>query len=254
MGAAGLAAAAVAIQSESQQVADQYLSKAIMLYELATQTKQGLYTAWQKTMDSATLYPSTSFYDDLAWAASWLYLASGKTSYLNDAVAYYNKALMEAHSTVNPYFFNYENVLPALHLLLYQATKDPTYRFAAQDFVRAWMTDNKAATGNVFYTRKYLAKVQPGGTLQQTANAAFYVMLAAQENLMGGKFMLYACWARDQIGYMLGDAGRWGNASGLRLCSWDCLSPDVIHCCIVACRQCRLLADQVLAEYVSSTR
>jgi len=62
---------------------------------------------------------------------------------------------------------------------------------------------------DIYYTPKYLAKAYPGGTLQHTANAAFLVLLAAKDTaILGNRFMLHACWARNQIGYMLGDAGR----------------------------------------------
>lgn len=59
------------------------------------------------------------------------------------------------------------------------------------------------------YTQKGLAKAQPGGTLQHTAAAAFLVMAAADSGAWPAKnFMQQACWVRNQIGYMLGDAGK----------------------------------------------
>lgn len=49
-----------------------------------------------------------------------------------------------------------------------------------------------------------LAKAQPGGTLQHTANAAFLVLSAVEAGVFpAAKFMLHACWVRNQIGYML---------------------------------------------------
>lgn len=36
-------------------------------------------------------YNSTSFYDDLAWAASWLYKATQDPAYLSDAQVWYNE-------------------------------------------------------------------------------------------------------------------------------------------------------------------
>eukprot|EP00879_Flechtneria_rotunda_P009977 GHRR01010433.1.p1 GENE.GHRR01010433.1~~GHRR01010433.1.p1 ORF type:complete len:1225 (+),score=296.26 GHRR01010433.1:1011-4685(+) len=203
MGAAALAAAAVAIQDDSLTVSSQYLQKAIGLYEFAQKTK-GLYS---KYIESGKLYPSVSMYDDLSYAAVWLYKATGDEHYLNEAVAYYQKTISsEGHVSANPFLFNYENVVPALNLLLYQATKDPVYKTSVQQFVQQWMSTT-GSSGDIMYTKKGLAKAQPDGNLQHTANAAFYVMVAAKE-LMGGKYMLYACWARTQIGYMLGDAGK----------------------------------------------
>lgn len=49
-----------------------------------------------------------------------------------------------------------------------------------------------------------LAKAQPGGMLQHTANAAFLVLSAVDAEVFpAAKFMRHACWVRNQIGYML---------------------------------------------------
>ena len=36
-------------------------------------------------------YNSTSFFDDLAWAASWMYRATQDPAYLTDAVQFFGK-------------------------------------------------------------------------------------------------------------------------------------------------------------------
>ena len=36
--------------------------------------------------DAAQFYNSTSYYDDLAWAALWLKRATGRQKYLDDAI------------------------------------------------------------------------------------------------------------------------------------------------------------------------
>lgn len=232
MAAAGLASAAVAIQDESLQVADVYLQKALTLYQLA-QRWRGYYA---KYVESGKIYPSVSMYDDLAYAAIWIYIATGDENYLNDAMVWYEQHLSsEGHVNPNPYMFNYENVVPALDLLLYQATKDSMYKKNVQDFVREWM-NTKSKTGDVIYTTKNLAKAQPAGNLQHTANAAFYTMVAAK-HVLDSKFMLYACWARNQVGYMLGDAGRsyvtgYGAVQPKKIPhkAGSCPPPDVTDC------------------------
>lgn len=70
------------------------------------------------------------------------------------------------------------------------------------------MSHSSSADAPIFYTKKGLAKAHPEGTLQHTANAAFYVMIAAKQGIVGNNYMLHACWAHNQIGYMLGDSGR----------------------------------------------
>jgi endoglucanase len=232
MTAAALAAASVAIASESAQVADVYLAKARSLYGLA-QDWRGLYA---KYVESGALYPSVSMYDDLAYAAVWLHAATGEAAYLEQAVAWYGRSTAtEGHVSANPYRFDYENVAPALDLLLFRATSEPGYRAGVADFVRTWM-DTRGASGDVAYTAKSLAKATPGGTLQHTANAAFLVILAAK-HVMGSRFMLYACWAHGQIGYMLGDAGRsyvtgYGAVQPMKTPhkAASCPPPDVTDC------------------------
>ena len=42
---------------------------------------------------AVALYNDSSYYDDLTFAATWLYRATGDTDYLKDAEAYYVKHL-----------------------------------------------------------------------------------------------------------------------------------------------------------------
>ncbi|KIZ03555.1 hypothetical protein MNEG_4408 [Monoraphidium neglectum] len=236
MVSAALASAAVAIQDESLQVADVYLQKAISLYALS-QRWRGYYA---KYVESGKTYPSVSMYDDMAYAAVWIYWATGDENYLNDALVLYDQTTSsEGHINPNPFMFNYENVVPALDLLLAKALKGtPEQKFFKDNvktFVKTWM-NTKSSTGDIYYTKKSLAKAYPYGTLQHTANAAFYVLSAAKD-VLDSKFMLYACWSRNQIGYMLGDAGRsyvtgYGAVSPQKTPhkAGSCPPPDVADC------------------------
>jgi hypothetical protein len=197
-----------------------------------------------------------------------LYKATGDAGYLKDAEAFYERSrTTEKFTNPNPDRLSYENVVPALHLMLYQvrssrarmlpceayiyptymrtrvpnmsllvlsclkhvtnnftdvcltdvlltqATKDTAYKSAIQSFVATWLASNNRASSSaeaedfvgVAYTPMGLAKAQPGGTLQHTANAAFLVMAAVDDGSLfeANKFMRHACWVRNQIGYML---------------------------------------------------
>ncbi len=44
------------------------------------------------------LYKSTGYIDELAWAAAWLYKATGTTSYLDDARKYYSMVRVASDS------------------------------------------------------------------------------------------------------------------------------------------------------------
>ncbi len=39
--------------------------------------------------NGARRYNSTSYYDDMTWAASWMYQATGQATYLSDAITFY---------------------------------------------------------------------------------------------------------------------------------------------------------------------
>ena len=50
------------------QASDVYLSRSIALYRLALKWPK---QAYNKYVETSSLYPSASFYDDLAYAAAW---------------------------------------------------------------------------------------------------------------------------------------------------------------------------------------
>ena len=60
-----------------------------------------LCTDQEKNLDGSAiaLYNDTTYYDDLIFAATWLYKASGDNAYLTDAEAFYVKYL---YSSVSP--------------------------------------------------------------------------------------------------------------------------------------------------------
>lgn len=218
MSAAALASASIALSSASTLAAGMYLERAKTLYRLA-QVNKGLYTRAVPQTSVPPYYPSVSMYDDLALAAMWLHLATRPQAnqiveeavaaesdqYLSDAIAFYEQSLNEeGHVDGNPYRWDYENSIPALDLLLAIYERSPDYIARAREFVDIWLKGN---TVDVLYTQKSLAKAMPTGTLQHTANAAFYAMIYAK-HFAKNRFMRYGCWTRGQVGYMLGDAGR----------------------------------------------
>jgi endoglucanase len=74
--------------------ASQTLSHARQLYEFADKYR-GL--AGDSVPDLAAVYPASAYLDDLAWAAAWLYVASGEEIYLKQA-----RGLLEESRRVEP--------------------------------------------------------------------------------------------------------------------------------------------------------
>lgn len=119
------------------------------------------------------------------------------------------------------------------------------------DYVKVWMNSAKS-NPYVYYTPKYLAMAQPASLLQHTANAAFYTLLASKRVLSSKSTMLYNCWARNQIGYMLGDSGHsyvTGYGAGAPLKTphkaASCPPPDVGDCTAEVRRHGSSIADRV---------
>lgn len=115
--------------------------------------------------------------------------------------------------------------------------------------MREWLTHSTAADSPVFYTNKGLAKAHPDGTLQHTANAAFYVLLAAKKGIVGNNYMLHACWARNQMGYMLGDAGR-SYVTGERGVAMEMDGNGFVCRCLSACLFCNQVASWTYVAHV----
>ncbi|KAL1921499.1 uncharacterized protein VTP21DRAFT_11215 [Calcarisporiella thermophila] len=70
--------------SEDFAYADQLLKHAIELYQFAQNSKP--YNVYQKSVQEAKLlYPSSGYWDELAWASVWLYRATSEEVYLETA-------------------------------------------------------------------------------------------------------------------------------------------------------------------------
>lgn len=67
------------------------MTSAAYLEAVAKGSNLTLCTAQQKNLNGSAikLYNDTTYYDDLIFAATWLYKASGDSAYLSDAEAYY---------------------------------------------------------------------------------------------------------------------------------------------------------------------
>ena len=76
------------------------MSSAAYLESVATGRNITLCSEQQKNLNGSAihLYNDTTYYDDLIFAATWLYKASGDTAYLTDAEAYYVEYLYSAVS------------------------------------------------------------------------------------------------------------------------------------------------------------
>lgn len=189
--AAAMASGAILFASDSSY-ASQLLEKAKKVYNFGKsyQGNNG-YTATEGA------YASYSGYnDELAWAATWLYLATHDNSYLNDAKSFLSKANDGTY-----WAHNWDNVSNGTKLLLYGITVDSKYKSSLDQHFNHWFS-------GINYTGGGLAFLDRWGSLRYSANTAFLALVYAKELPNGSQRDQLIAFAKGQVGYILGDNPR----------------------------------------------
>ena len=136
-----LAATSVVFTGPDTFWAQTILPAAVDLYRWGKE-KGGKYSAYYKKQ-TASIYPSSDYLDSLAWAAGWLYRATGDATYLAEAATHWSQG--------NPDVFPGWDSLWAAHAvhmvgLADQGTVVPgieSYRdFVVNKFLKAWINAN----------------------------------------------------------------------------------------------------------------
>ncbi|GFO42609.1 endoglucanase [Plakobranchus ocellatus] len=206
---AAMAAGYLAFKDVEPQFAERLLTHAQILFAFA-ENFRGYYS--DSIPSAAEFYQSHSDEDELAWAAAWLYRATGHRRYLTKAGQWLRLAptcwaqswadktcgATVRHNSDSGFIgAQYGSVG---RVLLYQVTKAAGLREMVDQTFQAWLPG-----GGIHYTPKGLAYRDDWGTLRYTANMAFLSLVAAQTGVNSD---LYRRWAMGQIHYMLGDSGR----------------------------------------------
>ncbi|XP_028403983.1 uncharacterized protein LOC114526577 isoform X2 [Dendronephthya gigantea] len=191
---AAMAAASIAFRKTNSQYADTLLGHAKELYEFA-QLDRGKYS--DSVPQAASFYRSSHYEDELAWAAAWLYKATNDPNYLQKA----EKHFAEWPQFQNPaWAFSWDEKTAGVQMLMYDLTGKDMYRQYIERSLNEWLPG-----GSVQYTPKGLAWRIKWGANRYAANTAFLALLAADKGLKSEAFEQFG---RNQIHYMLGDAGR----------------------------------------------
>lgn len=189
--AAALAAVALVTRDSDAEYSARCLEHARQLYRFATQHR-GLYH--EAIKGAAQYYESTDYGDELCWAAAWLYRVTKEPQFLDEAEHHYSQFLLRDR----PVEFFYNRKSAGVQVLLAQLTGVHEYREAARAFCDHSALHQKR-------TPKGLLYVEKAGTLCHAANIAFVCLQAADAGINPE---VYRDFARHQIHYMLGDAGR----------------------------------------------
>lgn len=201
---AALAAAATLFKESEADYAASLIQKSQEIYEDSLNAKFRFNRA---DYNLSELYNSSSMYDDLAWAAGWLYKATKEQKYLEDVYSHYMEYLEEeGPSSAWKYAFDWDNVFWPLNILMAQETGNSTFMKQSEEYLRNWMCANNAAN----YTRRGRAYNAFSAPLGSTANIAMSAFMFADlvEEESASKSQAYKCWGLSQIRYMMGDAGR----------------------------------------------
>ena len=188
--AAALAAASIAFRQTQPLYSQELVAHAVDLFEFA-ESYRGKYS--DSIRAAAEFYPSSSYEDELSWAAVWLYRATSKTAYRDKAVAHYARFGVQPEVKV----FNWDDKRAGVQLLLAKLTGNQTYATDIRQFLDGWLRDAR-------YTPGGLAWRGPSASTSLAANTAFLALVAADLQINPNAYRMFAV---QQIHYMLGDGG-----------------------------------------------
>ncbi len=193
--AASLAAASIVFRATDSAYADTLLQNAVQLYNFAD-TYRGKYS--DSIPDAANYYNSWSGYnDELVWGATWLYKATGNTSYLDKAESYYQQYI---GGLGNGWTQSWDNKSYGAAILLSQETNNVNYR----NDVEGWLNYWSDTSGNgITYTPGGEAWLSQWGSLRYSATTAF--LAGVYSDTVNDYSDRYANFAEGQIDYILGD-------------------------------------------------
>lgn len=200
--AAALAAGYCALKGSSNN-ADIYLEHAENIFGLADATRSD---ADYNNSDAQGFYQSRSFYDDLFFAANWLYMATGEKTYLDKAKSYIPSLGKELGSDELKYSWTlcWDDVQQGGMLLYAINTGDSTYKEQVRkqlDYMTTGYNGN-----SVKKLEGGLAYIDTWGCLRYACSAGFIAAVATDTLFKDdAKKDIYTDFYETQINYCLGD-------------------------------------------------
>lgn len=206
--AASLAAAATIFKDSDKEYSDLCLQHAKDLFEFADETRSDKgYTK------ADTYYSSGSFYDDLSFAATWLYIATGDKEYLDKAESYVPEWGVEQQTSIISYRWGHcwDDVHYGTQILLARLTGKDIYKESAERNLDWWTTGYDAGYGinRIQYTPDGLAWLMQWGPLRYSTTTAFLAGIYSEwEGCPADKAKTYKEFLESQTNYALGSTGR----------------------------------------------
>jgi hypothetical protein len=187
----GLAASALYLMSKNyREVDSEYADKcwdtAEKLFEMGKDNQGLIYTDGD--------FKTSTYNDDLAWAAVCKYLAKPDDKVADEAVSYLNKAKEDGENFEGKWYLNWDNVyLPAI-LVLSDINEDDEYKKIVENNINYWINDVDKTEGGLSY-------FADEGVLSFAA-ASSYISLVYSKYYTSDEFDNYA---KSQIDYILGN-------------------------------------------------
>ncbi len=193
--AAALASGACALKGRSDKT-DYYIEHAENIFKIADEAKSD---AEYQDSDASGFYRSSHFYDELFWAANWLYKATGKQSYLDKATSYIPKLDKELGSDELKYTWSmcWDDVMQGGMVLYAQNTNNSTYIARVKKHLDYLTYNAKKLEGGLVY-------IDTWGCLRYAAACGFVTAVAC-DTLPVGDTTDYKKFYETQANYCLGD-------------------------------------------------
>lgn len=201
--AAAMAAGAVVFKEEDPALAKSYLEHAESLFKAADTTRDNTDQGVQKSY-----YPATDYFDDLFYAANWMYMATGDQAYLDKCESdYIPKYPLENQSTDRKFTwgFCWDDASQAAALLYAINTGKQEWIDQVNAHLEYWTTGHNGK--KVDYTPDGMAWLFTWGSLRHSTTTAFLAKVAVDTVLKddAAKKEKYDTWAKQQLDYAFGD-------------------------------------------------
>ena len=174
-----------------------YLKTAEHIFELADASKSDdVYN----DSDAAGFYRSSHFYDELFYAANWLYIATGEQSYLDKAKSYIPNLDKELGSSELKYTWGHcwDDTMQGGMLLYAQNTGDAQYINHVKKHIDYWTNTVKVLPGGLRWLTTW-------GCARYAETAAFLAAVASDTVLKDQDTSAYKKFYEEQINFVLGD-------------------------------------------------
>lgn len=196
--AAALAAGSCALKDRiDQSKIDDYIAHAENIFKLADASKSNdVYN----DSNASGFYRSSHFYDELFYAANWLYIATGEQSYLDKAKSYIPNLDKELGSDELKYTWCqcWDDVMQGGMLLYAINTNDDFYINRVEKHVNYWTNTIKKVDGALGYCDTW-------GCARYAETAGFIAAVACDTVLADKNNSDYVKFYETQMNYVLGD-------------------------------------------------